>query len=456
MRRRSLMQLVTALYLSMFDPMRSSVLGSTINRKREKILIIGAGIAGLAAAKELVAKGHEVVVLEARDRNGGRLWTSNRWNELPLDLGASWIHGVDGNPLTDLASQAGAKTLETSYDRSVLYNVDGRELSDDQEQQLDRLRKQFNNALKSAQNQDSDQSIRRVADRLVTRLNNTPEAVRLLNFLISSQIEQEYAGSTESLSAHWYDIAESFEGGDVIFAQGYRVIVDFLAKGLQIKTSELVREIHWQEEQARVVTSKAEYTADKVLVTLPLGVLKAGTVKFDPSLPKSKQKAIDTLEMGVLNKCYLKFAKCFWPKDVDWLEYIPEKHGEWTEWVSFTRATGLPVLLGFNAGARGREIESWSDQQIVASAMQTLRKIYSTRIPEPIDYQITRWASDPLTGGSYSCNPVGVTPEMRENLAEPLDSVLYFAGEATNSDYFGTAHGAYLSGVRAAMEVDEQ
>lgn len=381
------------------------------------------------------------------------MWTSTKWRELPLDLGASWIHGVDGNPLTDLAVQAKAKTLETSYDRSVLYNTDGRELSDDQEKQLERLRKQLRDALKSAQNQDSDQSVRQVVSKLLAQLKNDPEIVRLLNFLVSSQIEQEYAGSAERLSAHWYDVAESFEGDDVIFAQGYRLIVDFLAKDLQIKTRELVREIHWQGESVRVVTSKSKYTADKVLVTLPLGVLKSGTVKFVPPLPASKRNAIAALEMGVLNKCYLKFEECFWPSDVDWLEYIPEKHGEWTEWVSFMRATGQPVLLGFNAGARGRVIESWTDQQIVASAMQTLRTMIGKEISDPIDYQITRWASDPLAGGSYSCNTVGATPEMREHLAESLDDALYFAGEATENDYFGTAHGAYLSGLRAASEM---
>ena len=454
--RRSLFQLISTLYLTTSNPVSNAIAADTTARKRETILILGAGLAGLAAARELVRLGHDVVILEGRDRIGGRLWTSTKWTDLPLDLGASWIHGTEGNPLTDLARQAKAVTLETSYDRSVLYNTDGRELADDTEALFERLSKQFHDSLRAAQNQDSDQSVRQVIRRLAARLKNDPESVRLLNFLVSSQIEQEYAGSAERLSAHWYDNAESFDGADVIFAQGYRVIVELLSKELLIKTGQVVREIHWHEEPVRVVTSEAEFTADKLLITLPLGVLKSGAVKFNPPLPASKQKAISTLEMGVLNKCYLKFAEPFWPKEVDWLEYIPEKHGEWTEWVSLLRVTGQPVLLGFNAGARGREIEAWTDQQIVTSAMQPLRKIFGNKIPEPIDYQITRWSSDPLACGSYSFNPVGATPSMRELLAEPLDDVLYFAGEATDSDYFGTAHGAYLSGVRAAAELHAQ
>jgi len=190
-----------------------------------------------------------------------------------------------------------------------------------------------------------------------------------------------------------------------------------------------------------------------VLVTLPLGVLKAGSVEFVPALPKSTSEAIAKLEMGVLNKCYLRFTHVFWPKDVDWLESIPDKHGEWTEWVSFGRVAGKPILLGFNAGARGREIESWSDTKIVADAMKTLRRIFGVGIPEPVDFQITRWGSDPYACGSYSFNPVGARPKMRRQLATPLADTLYFAGEATEHNYFGTAHGAYLSGVRAAEEI---
>lgn len=135
---------------------------------------------------------------------------------------------------------------------------------------------------------------------------------------------------------------------------------------------------------------------------------------------------------------------------------MAEAHGEWTEWVSFLPSTKLPVLLGFNAADQGRNLEKLTDQQIVQSAMATLRLIFGDEIPEPIDYQITRWASDPFSFGSYSFNAVGSTPQMRDDLAAPLQQQLYFAGEATHKDYFGTAHGAYLSGIRAAERLIAQ
>jgi monoamine oxidase len=181
--------------------------------------------------------------------------------------------------------------------------------------------------------------------------------------------------------------------------------------------------------------------------------LQAGSVRFTPDLPAAKEQAIDKLGMGVLNKCYLRFPEAFWPTDVDWLEYIPDQHGAWTEWVSLQRVAGLPILLGFNAADQGRAIEEWPDQEIVASAMATLRTIFGEEIPDPLDYQLTRWASDPFAFGSYSYDAVGVSPTTRKTLAKPLQNRLFFAGEATEHNYYGTAHGAYLSGLRAAKEM---
>lgn len=427
--------------------------GDAVVSEKKRIVVIGAGLAGLAAAQELHTQGHEVLVVEARDRIGGSIWTSLKWPDMPLDLGATWIHGTDGNPLTELAEQIQAQRLTTSYDQSILYNTSGKALSQAEERRLENFRTQVFRALENAQDEEADLSIRQVIKPLMHPFDPSSEAHRFINFILSSEIEQEYAGSADKLSAHWYDSGKVFDGEDDLFVQGFSVIPELLAQGLTIELGQVVTEIQWDQRPIRVMTQTAEFLADQVVVTLPLGVLQAGKVRFTPELPRNKQNAIVQLGMGVLNKCYLRFSQVFWPTDVDWLEYISASPGEWTEWVSFKQVANMPILLGFNAANRGREMEAESDQQIVASAMQTLRKIYGVGIPEPRDYQITRWATDPFSLGSYSYTPVNAVPRMRQELAAPLGNAVFFAGEASHEDYFGTAHGAYLSGLRAANEI---
>ena len=192
-------------------------------------------------------------------------------------------------------------------------------------------------------------------------MDKSSEVYRFINFILSSEIEQEYSGSTENLSAHWYDDDKAFPGDDALFVQGFRVIPEFLAQGLSIELGQVVKEIQWYQSPVQVITQKTKFIADHVVITLPLGVLQAKSVRFTPELPQSKQNAIAKLGMGVLNKCYLRFPNVFWSVDVDWLEYVSAKKGEWTEWVSFKRVANLPILLGFNAADRE---ERWKHGKI--------------------------------------------------------------------------------------------
>ncbi|AIE73534.1 FAD-dependent oxidoreductase [Synechocystis sp. CS-94] len=418
------------------------------------ILIIGAGLAGLAAAQSLMKQGYAVRVLEARNRLGGRTWTSNYWEDAPLDMGASWIQGTEDNPITKLAEKIATPLVMTSYDNAITYGVGGQPFTAKEEQIIEQLEKKWQGAIATAQNGDTDQSLQAVIENTFSLENQPLGTKQIIDWYMNSTIEHEYASSLEDTSTYWFDADGGFGGDDAIFVEGYQAIVNYLAKDILIEFNQIVESIDYSEEIPTVITNQRTYTADQVIITLPLGVLKSGQVKFIPELPSSKQKAIKILGMGVLNKCYLRFPKVFWPKKVDWIEQVPTQRGLWSEWVNIFRVNQLPILLGFNAANEGKEIETWTNEEIVESAMETLRHLFGDDIPDPTDYQITRWQSDPFSRGSYSFNALGSHPNMRDHLAKSLNDQIFFAGEATERDYFATAHGAYLSGLRVAEEIN--
>lgn len=423
----------------------------------DTIVVIGAGIAGLAAASKLRQSGKQVLVLEARDRIGGRVHTSRQWVDAPVDLGASWIHG-DGpdNPVANLARQIGAQLLSTSFDNRAVFDSDGARLGQDALDRLDTLEEALDAALEKAQAGADDLPVRRAARTGLDYASRPQSERNQIDFLINTTIEHEVGGDASRLSTFWYDSDTAYDGDESLFRDGYQVLVQHLAQGLDIRLGHIVSAVSRHAGGAvTVTTSKGSFTARRVVITLPLGVLQSGAVSFSPALPSEKQSAIAQLGVGLLNKCYLRFPHAFWDTGVDWLNYIPDgaHDGQWAEWVSLARPTGQPILLGFNAAAFGREIEGWSDTRIVASAMATLRMMYGNGIPDPTDWSITRWGADPFARGAYSCHTLGATPAMRTSLASSVGGRLFFAGEATERQYYQTVHGAYQSGLRAAGEI---
>lgn len=439
--------------------------GSSSAASPKTVLVLGAGIAGLAAAWQLNARGYRVTVLEASSRIGGRLKTDNTLG-VPLDLGASWIHGTTDNPITGLANELGAVRKKTDYNSATTFDVDGHEMTPTREAALTAVRKAIESAIESGQSAGSDASLFQAVNSRVTGVD-----AQLLQFALHSDYEAEYGGSATQaspnggvgdLSTHWFDNSKEFAGDDVVFAQGYEQIATHVAKGLTIKTGEQVTAVDYSGASGvRVTTSKGgttiSYAADQVVVAVPLGVLKAGHITFTPALPGAHQSAIAQLKMGVLSKLYLMFDTHFWKdNDTDWIESVPAagtNASAWTQWVNLKRPLGQNILLGFAAADEAVRLEGLTDQQVQASAMARLRSIYGDDIPDPTKVLFSRWSQDPYTLGAYSYNPLGMSENARKAFEVAAGGRVHFAGEHTHHDYFGTVHGAYLSGHRAAVAV---
>ena len=453
------------------------------------VIVIGAGIAGLAAADALRQQGLPVTVLEGRQRPGGRVWTSRKWPEAPADLGASWIHGVNGNPLSKLARKAGAVSVPTDYDNAWGYTASGEELSNRDWQRIESRGETVLEEITDWGGGGKDLSVLQALQQEYDLDDLSSDERRELDFYLNVTLEHELAADISELSARRTDDTGAFGGKEVIFPGGYDWLVGLLtgvqpvtglealtaaalvpaaAAPLDLRLGHTVRKISYD---ARGVTVSGldpagaafELRAQQAIITLPVGVLKAGTV--DIPLTREKRQALETLGSGLLNKVFLKFPAAFWPKQPELINYIAERKGEWAEWLNIYNYTKKPVLLGFNAATFARRLEKLPDQEIVAQALRVLRSIARTndwgKVPDPLDWQITRWASDPFALGSYSFNAVSPSRShpsgraARKALATPVEGRLFFAGEATSEDYPATVHGAYLSGLREAKRLLE-
>lgn len=415
-------------------------------RRSRSVVIVGAGVAGLAAANELRGNGFEdVVILEARDRIGGRIWTDTIGGDIPIDLGASWIHGVDGNPISAIARDNRIATSPTDYDNEVEHFAS-----------VGRPRLPAGEVLRRfwelAENQPDGTLQSTYEQYLTTYAPGDPEK-HYLQYLLNTIVEHEYGADIGDLSLMSIESGSAYAGQDVVFPGGYRQIVDTLADGVTIRLRQAVTEIDYSGIGVALTTAAgATFEASRVIVTVPLGVLKKGRVSFRPSLPPRKRGAVARLKMGVLNKTCLLFDEVFWDEDIEFIGRVGAEKGHWAETLNLYPHTGQPILMMFNAGTYGARLEQYSDPQIVEDAVAVLTDMYGD-VPAPRDARITRWNSDQWTHGAYSFVPAGSSFEQYAVLGEPVDDTVFFAGEATHHDYPATVHGAFLSGVRAARQI---
>jgi monoamine oxidase len=296
-RRKFIKDTLTGLPLIFFTP---TLLAScdtddeNISPNGKTVVVIGGGISGLAAAKKLKEKGFTVIVLEAQEKVGGRMRT-DRSLGVAFDEGASWIHGPNGNPITNLASQSGVNTFLTSDDSVTVFDTNGKAYSDTI---LTNAENQFNSALNAVRNAGMQtQSFQTVFNSLYPTQAND----RLWKYMLSAYLEFNSGGDISKLSSKFFDDDEEFNGEDVIITNGYDKVTDFLAQGLDIRLNSRVTAINYSNTKVNITTNGNSIEADYVVVTVPIGVLKNNVITFTPALPTSKINAITNTNIGNVN-----------------------------------------------------------------------------------------------------------------------------------------------------------
>lgn len=408
------------------------------------VLIVGAGMAGLSAARSLADAGWPVRLIEARDRIGGRVYTNRDWGA-PLEMGASWIHGTTNNPLTDLARRAQARHVPTDYHGWTKLAVDPRLPS------LDYHPRHWRTFVDQARDDADGGSLGAAVHAAATDAELSESDRAQLAFFVATEIEDEYAAGADQLSAKTFDKGDYCGGDQDVITTGYDALPRLLAEGLQIVLNSPVTAIARRDRSVVVRTKDRSFEGPAAIVTVPLGVLKSGAIAFDPPLPDGHAHAIDALGFGVLSKSYFRFSRRTWDAENAFYLYLGHEPGAWSQWFTLPGASG-PIVLAFNAGDRGRAVESSSPRDLMAGALPIARQLFGDDIA-PVEVATSTWTTDPYARGAYSFHAPGSGLDDRRQLQQPIDDRLYLAGEAVGVDNPATVTGAVLSGRYAAGQL---
>jgi monoamine oxidase len=400
-----------------------------------KVAIIGAGAAGLGAAHALKNAGVSFVVLEARDRVGGRGHTIMASPEVTFDLGCGWLHSADQNAFVRIAEKLNFeidRTLPPWRDRAV-----GKAFPQEERENfihaLDGFLQRLHEAAKAGVDHPASRYLQSgnrwnpMIDAISTYINGTEtDRVSILDF-----------DAYEDTNLNWR------------VRRGYGALMAAYGASLPIKFNCLVTLIDHSQQRLRLETSLGALSTDKVIVTVPTSLIADQTIRFHPALP-DKVDAAAHLPLGLADKVTLALAEPeALPKEGN-LRGATMRREMGTYHL---RPFGQPCIEGFFGGRYARELEDAGDGAIAAASIDEIVSFLGSDIRRKLKpLKESRWAHDPFARGSYSHALPGHAGK-RAVLAAPVDDRLFFAGEATSPNFFSTAHGAHDSGERAAREV---
>lgn len=431
------------------------------------VIIIGAGAAGLAAARSLTKQHVDVTVLEARDRIGGRIHTLHD-DSLTIELGAEFIHGK--HPA--LMEILDAASLPVSDVTQRHWFIDEGRISTSHE---------FWNKLTALMDLMDDKKPDQTFQSFLNNIPDTPEVKRAKE-AATLFVEGFHAAESQRIGVH--GLVKANEAEDSIDGEHDSRVVDGYERLMQVMHEEAVKagcafhlntvvsEVDWGKNGVEVVCEDNQrFSAECVIVTLPLGVLQHGSITFNPELPERTQDAIANLAMGHVVRVTLRFRERFWER----LKLPTKEHLELPElgfihcpdaplptWWTLS-PIHAPILVGWTGGANAIKIRnaltSNYNEGVLEIGLNSLRQIFGVSASglrdQLVSYHAHDWTGDPFSRGAYSYLPVNGLPA-QETLSQPIDGVLFFAGEATSAGHVGTVHGAIDSGQRAARQILER
>ncbi|KAL7382463.1 hypothetical protein ABVT39_022906 [Epinephelus coioides] len=434
------------------------------------VIIIGAGASGLAAARQLQNFGTQVVVLEARERIGGRVWDDTSLG-VTVGRGAQIVNGCVNNPIALMCEQMGIK-MHKLGERCDLFQEGGQVTDPAIDKRMDF---HFNAILdvvsewRKDKSQSQDTPLREKVQEV--KKNFLQESgiqfseleEKVLQFHLSN-LEFACGSTLDQVSARSWDHNEffaQFSGDHTLLTKGYSALLHKLAEGLNIHTKCSVQAIDYSGDVVKVTSSNgSQWTAQKVLVTVPLTLLQKNFIQFNPPLPERKLKAIHSLGAGIIEKIALQFPYRFWDNKIQGADYFghippsPDKRGMFSVFYDMEPQGKQAVLMSVITGDAVPTVRDMEDKEVVDECMKVLRELFKEQeVPEPLNFFVTHWGKDMWSQMSYSFVKTGGSGEAYDILAEDVQGKVFFAGEATNRHFPQTVTGAYLSGVREASKM---
>lgn len=416
------------------------------------LAVIGAGAAGISAARELQAAGHDVEVFEARDRPGGRAWTDYSLAPHPVELGAEFLHG-DRISTWDWVREFDARTTGEAHRYEMWFALDGMLKNNRQAREYFGTEAALATDLLTRQWQAGGKA-ETTADHLfdvwseVSAKPLTAEGRALLENYGAMMVSSDMS----TLGTHTYDALNPRDLGlqNWRLLNGYTRLIQRAAANLEIRFETPVSRIRYDESRVSVTAGGAESRFDAAVVTLPLGVLKRGAVEFDPPLPIQKQDAIDRINPGSISKVALRFDRVYWPENLTFIFGSGKTQLWWRPGQG--QANEAPVITAFFGGSSAKDLESASREEATELACRELSDMLGESIRGGlVDSRYIAWGAEEHTMMGYSSLP----PDgkgLREALAAPVGA-LHFAGEACSLTHAATVDGAIDSGRVAAAEI---